>query len=747
LWVDDELDITQADMTLTGYNHASLTGTNESQFDIVTEGWNENYLTWDNSPTTSTSTTENVPNKTTTTANSVVDVLDFWNVWQANNTANYGMKFKLQTTTNSYRQQYYQSSSSTTESSRPKIEFKVDLTKSNFLTSSWDLDTELGEVTVDISELCDGVSPYFYYMSTDTIIDLDSLYGFFTDTIIGMDSTIFYSTSTTDLQKTFTHIVSGHYHFAVFDKNGVRLIDETLHIMDDLGFDAQTGLTVSGNEVTASAANSVGSFDLFTTEDNYSEMKIDLLGLSGIQFFGFADLDKTVSTHADLVFGYYLSGTNLYTIDAGVLSSTFVTANTSSDLDIINDRGTLKLMLDGIEHASKVVGANFVYKFGLGAQPANKIGFYPIKFASLKKKYIFTPKNLSNLTCAGDLGSFTFTVNTINTLEGFNSIFTIVHEETGNPIYTNQIALDGVAVPVTMDYLGTPLLPGVYVITIDIDGPTIPFTKKITLGYEASWKTSYQYDLPNSYSVSRSLPFDNTYSNAIAENLDKLSNGWIEFTPVVENFPWSLNQLVRFKYLNFNSTVLSSTEPYFAFFKWKSGKILMCYFDGQNFGNNIINVGDRVKVAYNNNSVSIYVEDVLWTSFATTVFDTPIGVQLLSKTGGNGYNDVITSFGCQDNLIHAKLERKMSGVKYRTVSGKLRFYYDEEYQSQETDLTYKVFGFDDRLNSVLDGVQQPYSVLYGDNRYELDITGLSDGAYILEVQNDKEEVFYLRFIK
>jgi hypothetical protein len=130
LWVDDELDITQADMTLTGYNHASLTGTNESQFDIVTEGWNENYLTWDNSPTTSTSTTENVPNKTTATANSVVDVLDFWNVWQANNTANYGMKFKLQTTTNSYRQQYYQSSSSTTASSRPKIEFKVDLTTS-----------------------------------------------------------------------------------------------------------------------------------------------------------------------------------------------------------------------------------------------------------------------------------------------------------------------------------------------------------------------------------------------------------------------------------------------------------------------------------------------------------------------------------------------------------------------------------------------------------------------------------------
>jgi hypothetical protein len=36
---------------------------------------------------------------------------------------------------------------------------------------------------------------------------------------------------------------------------------------------------------------------------------------------------------------------------------------------------------------------------------------------------------------------------------------------------------------------------------------------------------------------------------------------------------------------------------------------------------------------------------------------------------------------------------------------------------------------------------------YGDNRYELDITSLSTGQYTLEVSNEKNERFYLRFKK
>jgi hypothetical protein len=36
---------------------------------------------------------------------------------------------------------------------------------------------------------------------------------------------------------------------------------------------------------------------------------------------------------------------------------------------------------------------------------------------------------------------------------------------------------------------------------------------------------------------------------------------------------------------------------------------------------------------------------------------------------------------------------------------------------------------------------------YGDNRYSLDVQGLTVGSYILEVRNDKNEKFYLRFTK
>lgn len=98
--------------------------------------------------------------------------------------------------------------------------------------------------------------------------------------------------------------------------------------------------------------------------------------------------------------------------------------------------------------------------------------------------------------------------------------------------------------------------------------------------------------------------------------------------------------------------------------------------------------------------------------------------------------------------IFAKLERKLTGVKYEPYLNHLYFYYDEEYATPNEELSYKVFTVSDQINPIMDPTNQSLSQIeYGDNRYTLDVSSLAVGTYILEVTNNKKEKFFLRFQK
>ena len=104
------------------------------------------------------------------------------------------------------------------------------------------------------------------------------------------------------------------------------------------------------------------------------------------------------------------------------------------------------------------------------------------------------------------------------------------------------------------------------------------------------------------------------------------------------------------------------------------------------------------------------------------------------------------------NTLYATMERKLSGIKYLTQVGKLYFSYDEEYLSASTNLTYKIYKKSSRLNPQVEGTMLSYELAleFGRNQFELDLSsaGLTTGeAYTLEVENDKGEKRYLRFIK
>ena len=93
-------------------------------------------------------------------------------------------------------------------------------------------------------------------------------------------------------------------------------------------------------------------------------------------------------------------------------------------------------------------------------------------------------------------------------------------------------------------------------------------------------------------------------------------------------------------------------------------------------------------------------------------------------------------------LAYASLNRKMQGGYYKVpvADSILRVKYVEEYMDSDGDLNFVIknkSGFNQAISSP--------SIVNGDNRIELDVSTLSTGFYILEVSNDKNEQFYLRF--
>jgi hypothetical protein len=140
-------------------------------------------------------------------------------------------------------------------------------------------------------------------------------------------------------------------------------------------------------------------------------------------------------------------------------------------------------------------------------------------------------------------------------------------------------------------------------------------------------------------------------------------------------------------------------------------------------------------------------------SWSTSQTSQSINVSPLITTG---YTVTYTRNGCSSlpvtaiiNVcqLHAKLERVLKGINYKTFAGRLVFYYHEEYSVGNASLNYRVYSLTNRITPVLSGTGLNQSLEYGDNRYLLDLSSISNGTYILEIENDKKEKFYLRFTK
>lgn len=102
------------------------------------------------------------------------------------------------------------------------------------------------------------------------------------------------------------------------------------------------------------------------------------------------------------------------------------------------------------------------------------------------------------------------------------------------------------------------------------------------------------------------------------------------------------------------------------------------------------------------------------------------------------------TLGIQAPQYYAVMKKKLDGGYYTAINGELQFRFDEEYKDSDNSLTYNIYT---DMHSLVSSPPSQ-SVQYGDNRYAIDLTSIlsmTSGYYILEVVNEKDEKWYLRF--
>ncbi|CAN5905123.1 hypothetical protein BH11BAC7_BH11BAC7_32930 [soil metagenome] len=137
------------------------------------------------------------------------------------------------------------------------------------------------------------------------------------------------------------------------------------------------------------------------------------------------------------------------------------------------------------------------------------------------------------------------------------------------------------------------------------------------------------------------------------------------------------------------------------------------------------------------------------------------GIVTGSITPGYSINPVPILIGRRGKTYeYAQLKKKLDGGYYQAINGRLFFRYDEEYNDADGYLTFNIY--EDQKENVFPPITSNNSlppairphVVYGTNYYRLNTiqcnftnTGgtLPNGFYILEVINEKNEHWYLRF--
>lgn len=797
LWIDPTCQVNTANLVLTGNSHYAPTTTNPSEFVLNTSNWTEFGVAYANAPTYTATGKINLAAIATGNTNLTVDIASFFNSWKTNNVNNFGFTLQLQSfATDVARRMQFHSSDATTAANRPQITFSIktntcDLRRKGTSTVTYDATNTYGDVALTITPPSWAVSPYHYMMSEQPIPNFGDIYKTLKDSIFGgvLDSAKFYDgDNVTSLSNSFNSLKQGQYYIAVFDKLGARIYDNLVSI-NPINYETSANISFANDVFTTSAANGKAVMtDYLTEASEAASITYTVLNNTGESFFGLQNLSSPLAVKTDIYYGFHVQGGSARIINAGVVGGTAYSVTASDEFAIMKKGNYLRLYISGDLKATISLYGPFVYKSGVfAAGSATKIKYKPVHLFPLS--WVINIMNpIVPGSCLGSFGQVSGTFWNFNFGSKVMVNPSTVLKNSSNVTQTMDAGATATA------YSYSNLLPGNYTLTLtfnwQINGVTNPtpivYTYNIVVASKIAWENKVSVT-DNDALAQLPMPLVATatgvwgHASSVNDVLVTPASTFIDFVPNIGGYFYVASPTPPFLslitiasgtgVLGFGDpsvTPLTTTVPA-GFTGYYFSKTLLGPYTVYKMVNGLVsggaftfNAGDKFRIVYTpggspNTSLYKYTSaNVLGAAIPNFSINYLTAIKKLIgyvKTKNNtGFINLLGNMSCPVNTIYAKLERELKGVKYSVNLNKFYFFYDEEYASTNS-LKYNVYDKNNAivLNTSAQVLTQTISNQpnreHGDNRYYLDVTSLASGSYVLEVINEKEEKFYLRFIK
>ncbi|MBD3638023.1 MAG: DNRLRE domain-containing protein [Crocinitomicaceae bacterium] len=731
----------------TGHYRGSSTVSNESFVSRVTSDWEEQIVTANSHPTITTTNQVNIPETNPTGyvfRDDNIDILNFVQYWQSNPSENYGFELALNSFTEvPWVRLIYGSSDVSTLSERPIFELSFDVKPS--VTASWDETEELGSITVNAPN---GELPYTYLIGYEPIPDLNELWPNVRDSV-SMDSTEFFGGKVNSQNYVFDGYNAEHYFIAVYDNNGTKLADYETILGPDISLIESSNITATSNRMlrTTDGLNpGYCSIDGILEKHQTGGLEFDLGAFPDDFSIGLNRGGDTI-VYNDSLYEYGLrfsSSSASYTVisEGNVLFTGPAAAN--DVFEIYKENYTLIYLKNGTEVYRNPIEAKNLddYKFDVLlkgpisiVQSLSQVSKYDNKFRPVQVFPYDTECDMANgsvrLTPAGN---------------GFFSTPSVDYEITD--VSTLTVVASGT---IAGSYVTIPLSVGAYQVTFTWTGGT--WSELFTIGNTLQWNLLNNNLTP----ISNGLITSSFLSSAgYAESQNVLlagQEGWVSFKSEPKDpAPFvTAPQYLKVSLKNTSGTdvvKVKVTTP-------GSGlitRIVEVYDDQGNLAAPSITSNSNGPILINRlNGSPNYFEVFIGTN--------PSPIATVNETATSDYEvycdmlrwkiydtDVSFCTGLTTSDQCAHLDYELDGNYYVTNNGKFCFVYNEEYN--DPNIEFNIYNQNgDIVATEANFLLQ--SLFHGENRVVLDFTDngicIGPGFFILEVINDKNEKFYLRF--
>ena len=748
---DPILDFSSADYYLYGLSHLNYgTGGNSVDVSLVTEDWSESTVTWDSRPDTSYSILEIIAASPagSSNRNDTVNLMPFVEYWQSNPENNFGIDLSLSNyPNNGNKRLLYRSSDETNNSYRPR--FKLSYSVRPRLETTWDDSTYTADLTVNAPH---GALPYSYRIANAPMPSLNSLWNSIKDSV-AVDSVAFFEGTDSTRNYVFENLPPGEYYVSVFDDAGSEVFsNEMIYVhTDSMIYDSlMVGTLFDGKtlEVNPGQGNTSGHAFMkgILNHDDEGGFAVKIGGLDDVSLIGFNDEDDTLGYVAtELEFGFKTSKISQ------IGSAEIIVNNAIVDTIAISVGDTLALM-----------------------KKNNTIHF--LKNGSSVKTSEISPVSKSNYKMEMHLN-------------GLSTELNIIHLEMKFPAWANKIVThatcgesDGGEVEIyPSSWFGYTLtsctLTGAsYSSTLTTFPGSFSGLSAGSYSLQTTW-TNGSYSVTYTEPVSIGIGYELIWGvpdNMVVSLNDAIYptpyTGWGEVTSFNETSAGALiENWMSYHHTTYEggnsgmvSYVNSSDEELFSIqtFEFVHGLKLLWIMDDAgdvqditaggysvypvSGGGHVALIGyanPEIKVSQTDDDIDISFNGTVVSSFTTGVSDKVAKIKV-EAYGGQIFSDVIASF-CNFDLhkTYFELSEKVQPGFYEVPTDDiLRVKYYEEYLDQDDNLSFQVINSSGQLEAM-----STETVEFGDNRKDIDVSGLAAGYYTFVVTNEKEENWYLRF--